>query len=250
MLHDKARSALLLIAVFAANFFETWTENSVERNFLVNSNIGARCASAFQSMETTLTKFDFNNAFDFRGFSAEFIAYSASFAYFFLFPFIALGIALALARRTNAVYLRCFAYAIAVNYLISLPFYLFYPIPERWAFPDSEAVLLSDHISYRLIEAFRPISALDNCFPSSHVSITVILIYVAYNFAMPLKHFVLIVGLAVILSTYVLGIHWLPDIVAGVALGTVSWYTAVTLLVRRSKRTLMPASSLSLSSIK
>jgi len=37
-------------------------------------------------------------------------------------------------------------------------------VPERWAYPESHAVLLSDLWSTRLIETIRPISGLDNCF--------------------------------------------------------------------------------------
>src|SRR5436853_3506369 len=122
MLHDKGRSTLLLGAVFVANFLETWSESRIERRFFGNSDMGIRFASAFQSLEATLTKFDFNNTFAFESFSSRFIAYSSSVAYFLLFPLVAFGIAIALARRANPIYLRCFAYTIALNYLVSLPF--------------------------------------------------------------------------------------------------------------------------------
>jgi len=234
MFHDKVRSVLLLSGVFAANFLETWSETRIEEKFLRDSDIGARFASAFQAFEGWTTTFEFSNTFQFDTFASRVILYSSSAAYFFLFPMLAVCVAIALARRTNPIYLRCFAYAIALNYLISLPFYLVYPIPERWAFPESNAILLSDHISSRLIEAFRPISALDNCFPSSHVSVTVLLILAAYTFQMQLKHFVLAIGLAVILSTYILGIHWLPDIIAGVAAGIVSWFVVIAIHLKHS----------------
>lgn len=237
MQHDKTRSILLLVVVFAANWVETQGENWVEgTKFLANSNIGIRCAAAFQWLEH-------RTPFDFYNFSDDVAAYLSSVAYFFVFPVLIIGTTITLARRANPTYLRCFARAIGVNYLISLPFYLFYPIPERWAFPESGALLLSDHVSSRLIEAFRPISAIDNCFPSTHVSITVILILLAYTFQMGLRHCMLALGLAVILSTYVLGIHWLPDIATGFAAGAASWLVVIAIAIKPSRSSIKPTGS-------
>jgi membrane-associated phospholipid phosphatase len=228
MSNDKSGSILLLAVVFAANFVETQSENWIEgQKFLVDSDIGVRCAAAFQWLEGR-APLDFDNSI------GDVAAYSSSVAYFFIFPVLAVGVAIALLRRSNPVYLRCFAHAIALSYVISLPFYLLYPIPERWAFPESGALLLSDHVSSRLIEIFRPISAIDNCFPSSHVSITVILVLAVYTFQMPLKHCIFALGLAIIVSTYVIGIHWLPDIGTGVVLGAVSWLVVIAFAIKRS----------------
>jgi membrane-associated phospholipid phosphatase len=83
-------------------------------------------------------------------------------------------------------------------------------------------MLLSDRWSSGLIELLRPISGLDNCFPSTHVSFTVVIILVGYLFRVRLRHTILALGMTTILSTFVLGIHWLPDILAGVAVAFLS----------------------------
>jgi membrane-associated phospholipid phosphatase len=228
MLHDKTRSALLLAGVFAANFIETQAESWVQSEFFRDSDIGLRCAAAFQSLEGRAP-------FDFHNFTNLITVYTASIAYFVVFPLLVVCTAVALARRSNALYFRCFARAIAINYFASLPFYLFYPIPERWAFPESGALLLSDRVDTALIDIFRPISALDNCFPSSHVSITVVIVIAAYLFQMRAKHTVLALGVTVIISTYVLGIHWIPDMIAGTALGTFSLLSALAVEVSPSR---------------
>jgi membrane-associated phospholipid phosphatase len=215
MLSGKSRAGLLLATVFAINWAETWSEDWIQGSFFTNSNIGIRCAAAFQWLEGRMS-FDFNNA------TSSLEAYGFSAAYFLIFPILAIGITVVLAKQSDCLYLRFFARAIALNYLLSVPFYLFYPIPERWAFPESGAMLLSDRVSSRLIETFRPISGLDNSFPSAHVSITVIIILTAYLFHMRYRHVIMTLGLTVILSTYVLGIHWIPDMIAGAALGIVS----------------------------
>ena len=75
------------------------------------------------------------------------------------------------------------------------------PVPERWAYPDSHAVLLSDLWSTRLIETIRPISGLDNCFPSFHMSGTIALVLVWYRLGLPFRHTIACLGAAVALST-------------------------------------------------
>ena len=69
--------------------------------------------------------------------------YGFSIAYFFVLPALGLGIAVALARREQLAPYRVLALAVAATYAVSLPFYLLFPVPERWAYPDSGAVLLS-----------------------------------------------------------------------------------------------------------
>ena len=45
---------------------------------------------------------------------------------------------------------------------------------------------------------------------------------VGYLFRVRMRHTMLALGTTVILSTFVLGIHWLPDILAGVAVAFLS----------------------------
>jgi membrane-associated phospholipid phosphatase len=114
---------------------------------------------------------------------------------------------------------RIFALAVTADYAISLPFFLFFPVPERWAYPESGAILLSDLWAPELIEFFRPISGLDNCFPSFHVSLTVVMVALAFLYRLRYRWSAFWLGLLIILSTSILGIHWLTDIVAGLATG-------------------------------
>jgi membrane-associated phospholipid phosphatase len=157
--------------------------------------------------------------------------YGYSISYFFLFPVLCLVVGIALVLREDIEAYRILCRAVLIDYLISVGFFLFMPVPERWAYPDSGAVLLSDLWSSKLIEWVRPISGLDNCFPSSHVSLTVILILVCYYVRFRLRTTVAALGFTVILATFVLGVHWIPDMVAGVAAGWLS-----VLLARASGR--------------
>jgi len=106
------------------------------------------------------------------------------------------------------------------------PFFLFFPVPERWSSPDTEAMLLSDKVSDRLIELVRPMSGLDNCFPSFHVSLTVLVVAACFMFRVPMRMSAAALGATIVLSTFVLGVHWLPDMLAGLGLGIASMLLA------------------------
>jgi hypothetical protein len=122
-----------------------------------------------------------------------------------------------------------FSFAVTFNYLAALPFFLFLPVPERWAYPAAKAPLMSDLLSTRLIEIVRPISGLDNCFPSMHVALSAQVIMLAYWSRSRWRHSVLCLGGTVILSTFYLGIHWVPDLVMGLATAGLSFALAVRL---------------------
>jgi membrane-associated phospholipid phosphatase len=205
----------LLAGVFALNYVETMAEGALSRRYGMTNQLGSQLAAAFSALEGHLSfeSHDLTNWTAVYGYSA---------AYFFALPAIAIGLAAALWRRTQVDGYRLLCVAIAADYLLSLGFFLFFPVPERWAYPESGAMLLSDRWSSTLIEVLRPISALDNCFPSTHVSFTVVVVLIGYLCRVRLRHTMTALGLLVVLSTFVLGIHWLPDIVAGIAVGTFS----------------------------
>jgi len=218
MFHSKFGLTFLLFLVFAANLLETSAEQRFGPGASRISAKGYRFASAMRGLESRvgLEKFENHDA------TSRLAVYGYSISYFFLFPLLCLGVALALLMRPDIVAYRILCLSVALDYLFSLGFFLFMPVPERWAFPDSGAVLLSDLWSSQLIENIRPISALDNCFPSTHVSLMIILILACFLFQVRLRMMVLMLGLTVILATFVLGVHWLPDMAAGVAVACLS----------------------------
>ena len=150
------------------------------------------------------------------------MVYSSSIAYFIVFPALALALLVALGVRPELAPFRVLCLAVATDYVVSLPWFLFFPVPERWAYPESNAVLLSDQWTSMLIQSIRPLSGLNNSFPSTHTSLTVILVLVSWLFDVRWRATVTALGTMVILATFVLGIHWVPDILAGVAAGALS----------------------------
>jgi len=224
MLSTRLGLTLLLVIVFIVNYAETSLEPNIQAIFS-GPQTANRIATSIYDLEGNL-------GFRFHAATNRVAVIGFSLSYFFLFPLIALGTAWVLWRRPDVAPFQLLCFAITIDYLITLPFYLLFPIPERWAFPDSGAILLSDLWTTRLIELIRHISGLDNCFPSSHVSFTVVIILVCWHLKVRLWRSILMLGLTVVLATFVLGIHWIPDIIGGTAVGVLSVYLALKFQVR------------------
>jgi membrane-associated phospholipid phosphatase len=208
--------------IFGVNWVETAIERGLSKGAGLGTPLGHRISEALHGLEgfDAFQHHDATNALAIYGYSAS---------YFFLFPLLVIAVALALARRSDLAPYRVFSFSIAGVYALSLPFFIFFPVPERWAYPDSGATLLSDQWTTSLIETIRPISGLDNSFPSFHVSLTVAIILVCYLFRVRMRTVVLTLGVTVLLSTYVLGIHWMADILAGSAVGVIGVFLATRL---------------------
>jgi len=213
--NTKAGLFLLLLFVFTANYAETWIEASAHTQSPVSA-ADYRDAYALQQFEPDAINFEFHDK------TARWAVYAYSIAYFAAFPVIAFAVLMALARRKELAPLRVVCLAVTADYLVSLPWFVLFPVPERWAYPESNAILLSDLWSSSLILAIRPFSALNNCFPSTHVSLMVIFVAVCWLFEVRFRNAITALGLIVVLSTFVLGIHWLGDIVAGLFVGALS----------------------------
>lgn len=146
-----------------------------------------------------------------------------AFAYVVGFIGLLVGLAHAYDRRGDQRRLVLVTYSYAVNFLAVLPFYLFFPVKEPWAHPGSNVLPLTDlHLGPWVMELIRPMSGIDNCFPSYHVSLTTSLVLVARDGKNDaLSRFATIVGTLVIASTVILGFHWVIDAVLGYAFGFV-----------------------------
>jgi membrane-associated phospholipid phosphatase len=205
-----------ITGIIAGLWLVNWIETNAEDLWSVRTGawLGYDFAAAFSWFERGLS-------FDRHDLAGGVAVYLGSIAYFAL-PVVLLALTLVclVPRPTRDAY-RVFAFAILVCYGLSLPFYLFLPIPERWAYPESHAILLSDLWSAKLIEAIRPISGVDNCFPSFHVSGTFATVFVWFVFRLRFRYSIGFLGGTVALSTMLLGIHWLADIIAGFALAVV-----------------------------
>ena len=213
--NTKSGLALLLLIVFTANMAETAWETSLHSGSPVSA-ADTKGAYAVQRFEPAFINFEFHDK------TVKWATYAYATSYFILFPVLALGVLVALARRRELAPFRVICLAVTIDYAMCLPWFLLFPVPERWAYPESQAILLSDQWTSALIDSIRPLSAINNSFPSTHVSFTVILILVCWLFNVRLRTTITALATTVVLATFVLGIHWLADIIAGLAVGALS----------------------------
>lgn len=164
-----------------------------------------------------------------RFFEADWLTYFLSFMYVVIFQAMMLAsfAIYAQMRRQGMFYAVC--YAIILNYLIAIPFYLFFPVNEVWSHdPNVQFLMLKAFPSFE--EEYRALSGLDNCFPSLHTSLSVTLAVIALRSGnRRWAWFCCIAAVLIIFSIFYLGIHWLTDMVGGVALGLFASYAGIRL---------------------
>jgi len=224
--HSWVEPTALLLFVFVINFAETSFDRALTPTSL-GAVAGYPITDAFRWFERYLS-------FELHDTTSPIASYGYSASYFVIFPLLCLYAAWALARKRDPRPYQAVSLAVAIDYAVSLPFFLFFPVPERWSLPSTDAMLLSDTVSDRLIEFIRPISGLDNSFPSFHVSLTAVVVASCFLFRVPMRVSALALGATIVLSTFVLGVHWIPDMLAGLALGLSSILLAWR-LVRRGR---------------
>jgi len=112
--------------------------------------------------------------------------------------------------------------ALLANYLLALPFYVFAPVSEPAWSGLSEAQPGLELLAPGLTPDLRFASALDNCFPSLHLSIA----FTAWWFARRagprrLAQLLLVHWVVLLWAVPALGVHWVTDTIVGVPFGLV-----------------------------
>jgi membrane-associated phospholipid phosphatase len=152
-------------------------------------------------------------------FHNDMLTYATSFFYVVVFPSVMIASIVIYTYQKNYKLFYAFCYAILINYAVAMPFYLFFPVNEVWAFHPNVSLLITD-VFPTFESDYRPLSGLDNCFPSLHTSISVSLAILATKSGSAFwKRFVPLSSAFIIFAIFYLGIHWLTDMVGGVVLG-------------------------------
>ncbi|MBP1996765.1 phosphatase PAP2 family protein [Paenibacillus eucommiae] len=147
------------------------------------------------------------------------LTYVATFFYVVVFPALMIASILIYTYQKNYKLFYALCYAIMFNYIVAIPFYLFFPVNEVWSFRPNVSLLINDVFPSFETE-YRPLSGLDNCFPSLHTSISVTLAVLAFHSRNKFwQIFVPCSAAFIIFTIFYLGIHWLTDMCAGVLLG-------------------------------
>lgn len=137
--------------------------------------------------------------------------------FFYVIVFTALLIASLLIYNYGKDYTSFYAlfYGVMMNYMIAIPFYLFFPVYEAWYYHPDIRFLIPD--VYPGFETeYRMLSGLDNCFPSLHTSLSLTMAFIAMrsNFRV-FGRITMFSAIVIIFSIFYLGIHWLSDMTAG-----------------------------------
>ncbi len=128
--------------------------------------------------------------------------------------------AVAFARAGDAAGLAGYMLAFVANYVLALPFYLGFPVQEVAWSGLVDARPLVESVWPDLTAALRAGSALDNCFPSLHVSCTTsALWFLVRRAGLGERTVGWIVWTLTAWSVMALAIHWALDVLAGLFFG-------------------------------
>ncbi|KUP22727.1 phosphoesterase PA-phosphatase [Paenibacillus sp. DMB5] len=130
----------------------------------------------------------------------------------------------------NRVMLYATCYTIMLVYAVAIPFYLYFPVNEVWAYAPAGVRFTMLDVFPRFEQEYRPLSGLNNCFPSLHTAISVSTAILAYRSGNRRWMAITTVSAALIVfGIFYLGIHWLTDMIGGTILAVVSTSVAVQL---------------------
>ncbi|MGN7765320.1 phosphatase PAP2 family protein [Paenibacillus sp. 22594] len=135
----------------------------------------------------------------------------------------------------NRVMLYATCYTIILNYAIAIPFYLYFPVNEVWSYVPAGVRFTMLDVFPKFEQEYRPLSGLNNCFPSLHTAISVSTALLAFRSGNRRWMAITTVSAVIIVfGIFYLGIHWLTDMLGGTLLAVVS----TTLAVQLAKLTL------------
>lgn len=130
----------------------------------------------------------------------------------------------------NRVILYATCYTIILTYAIAIPFYLYFPVNEVWSYAPAGVRFIMLDVFPKFEQEYRPLSGLNNCFPSLHTAISVSMALLAYRSGNRRWMVISTISAVIIVfGIFYLGIHWLTDMIGGTLLAVLSTAIAVPL---------------------
>jgi len=164
-----------------------------------------------------------------RFFMNDYLTAVLTFFYIIVFPVLLVSSIVIYIKSRDFKSYYAFVYALMLNYLIAVPFYLFFPVFEVWYY-DPNVTFLIPEIYPNFELEYRPLSGIDNNFPSLHTSISLTIALIAMRSRkIEFGRLSLFSSAIIVFSTMYLGIHWLADLTAGILLAIIASQTGIRL---------------------
>ena len=210
---------LAMVSVLVFNKIEIALENSMQ--------YGSDFTPIFHKLEG-----DFAVGLQ-RLFENDVLTYGLGYFYLVVFPALMIASIGLYTYEKQYKLFHAVCYAMMINYMIAIPFYFFFQVNEVHTFNPNVKFLLMD-VFPSFESEYRPLSDVDNCFPSLHTSLSVSMAVIAARSGNRFwKTFTRISAAVIMFSTIYLGIHWLTDMIAGLTLGFASSRLALRLVEDR-----------------
>jgi len=120
-------------------------------------------------------------------------------------------------------------------YLIQLPFLLFFPVTNVYTYLELDSAL--EYILPGYEGFYYLVTTTNNCFPSLHVAFPFSVMFVSfYSGNKRLEGFAFTCAISIAFSTLYLWIHWLLDVVGGIALAVFTFILLRWMMRKRLKR--------------
>jgi len=119
--------------------------------------------------------------------------------------------------------LRFLAYGLLLIYIITLPFYLFFPVSNVYTYFQGQSALES--VIPGVNQFFFSTTTYNNCIPSLHVAVSLLIaksISITKN--KKFTYFGYFCAVSVIISVIYLAIHWIIDVISGIIIAISIFY--------------------------
>jgi len=211
--HAVSRQSLFYLLTLLGMMFFDIAETRYDG--LLTRHLGWDFTTFFLQIEGSATAL-------FQVVNAPWITYPMAAVYLYIFPVLGFVAVLATYHGGERDMARKLFWGTVFNYLLILPFYILVPVSERWVAGDGEVSFLMNQISPLLIEGLRPLSGLNNCFPSFHCSLALTFaLLLSQSTNRRLRRTMYVMTALVVASTLYLGFHWVLDVFGGVVFAAV-----------------------------
>jgi membrane-associated phospholipid phosphatase len=206
---------VVILHLFEVNILDPWT----------TSLVGTDYASLFISIEGTIVA---NISLHWNTILLAFFVIM----YIVVYPFILWFSTVYFCIDHQKKALHSLSIGLLVLYIISLPFYLFFPVSNVYITNNlaSSLTMIFPHIDH----FFYMTTTSNNCFPSLHVGMSLLICWSAKQTNNKRYYFFTLFSLiCVIISVFYLAIHWIIDVIGGILVATAAIIISNTVLKKR-----------------